>query len=134
MWDWNALPKKVGIYKKNEPIKVLNEIENWRQIVDIDGEEGWVHSSVLSKKRFIIKSNSSSLHSNPRNPDKTVITQIDKNSRCALVECKHRWCKLECKAINTVRGWIRTSFLWGLYWWITVTYSLQELYLFVISL
>jgi SH3-like domain-containing protein len=102
-------PIKWVYTKKNEPLKVLNEAENWRQIVDIDNEEGWVHSSVLSPKRFVITTSSDALYDKP---GKNIIAEIDKNLRCKFLKCSKGWCKVEC---NSTTGWAKTSLLWGLY-------------------
>lgn len=40
--------------KKGEPIEIIAEYEKWRQIRDIKGEGGWVHSSVVSGKRTVV--------------------------------------------------------------------------------
>ena len=42
--------------KKNEPIEIIAESDNWRKIRDFDGEEGWIHSSLLSAKRYVVVS------------------------------------------------------------------------------
>lgn len=40
--------------KKGEPVEITAEYGQWRQIRDVTGEGGWVHSSVLSGKRSVI--------------------------------------------------------------------------------
>ena len=42
--------------KKNEPIEIIAESDNWRKIRDFDGEEGWIHSSLLWIKRYVVVS------------------------------------------------------------------------------
>ena len=40
--------------KKNLPILIIRERDNWREIRDIDGAESWVHVSMISNKRTFI--------------------------------------------------------------------------------
>lgn len=42
--------------KKHEPVEIISEFELWRQIKDVYGDTGWVHTSVLSGKRYVIVS------------------------------------------------------------------------------
>lgn len=42
--------------KKNEPIEIVAQFDNWRKVRDFDGEEGWIHSSLLSGKRYVVVS------------------------------------------------------------------------------
>ena len=36
------------------PVEIIEEFDTWRKIRDHDGEEGWVHSSLLSSRRTIM--------------------------------------------------------------------------------
>ena len=39
------------IYKKiNLPLKQIDEKENWRRIIDLKNNSGWIHSSQLNEK------------------------------------------------------------------------------------
>ena len=40
--------------KNNYPLKVIAEHEHWRQVIDFQGDEGWVYFRLLSGKRTII--------------------------------------------------------------------------------
>ena len=35
------------------PVEVIAETEDWRQVRDPDGEETWIHRSMLSGERFV---------------------------------------------------------------------------------
>ena len=41
--------------KKNLPILIINEHDNWREIIDIDGSDTWMHISNISKKKNFYK-------------------------------------------------------------------------------
>ena len=40
--------------RNNYPLKVIAEHEHWRQVIDFQGDEGWVYFRLLSGKRTII--------------------------------------------------------------------------------
>ena len=40
--------------KKNLPILIIREHGNWREIRDIDGDETWMHVSMISNKKTFI--------------------------------------------------------------------------------
>ena len=43
------------VYKRrNMPVEVYGEYENWRRIRDIDGAGGWVHYTLISGVRNVI--------------------------------------------------------------------------------
>src|SRR5258708_28049028 len=42
------------LQRRNMPVEVLAEFENWRKIRDWQGTEGWVHQSMLSGRRYAI--------------------------------------------------------------------------------
>ena len=98
--------------KKGEPLAVTAEFEQWRYVRDIDGDVGWVHSSVLSNKRaaIIIGQNIRSLYKKPYIGSR-VVAKLSSGLRCQLKDCKDEWCKLKC---NGYSGWIERKFLWGL--------------------
>ena len=40
--------------RKGLPVEIIEEFDTWRKIRDYDGEEGWIHSSLLSSRRTIM--------------------------------------------------------------------------------
>lgn len=45
----------VWIYKRyGWPVEVLAEYQSWYKIRDVEGEEGWIYRSLLSKRRTVI--------------------------------------------------------------------------------
>lgn len=99
--------------KKNEPVEVIAEYEQWRLIRDIKGEGGWVHSSVLSTKRFvIIKATEPVNITKSYKTSNATVAKITPMVRCALNKCKLMFCNITCKGNS---GWISKSNLWGVY-------------------
>ncbi len=56
------------VYKrKNLPVKVIAKLEDWRQVEDPDGDQGWMHVRLLSPARtaMVIGSSNASLLDRP---------------------------------------------------------------------
>ncbi len=42
------------VYKKKEvPILIMRKYQNWYEIRDMEGEEGWVHKNLVSRTRYV---------------------------------------------------------------------------------
>ena len=99
--------------KKGEPVEIINEYEQWREIKDITGLCGWVHISVLSGKRsVIIIGNEPVLLKKYYLSDSTIIAKLIPELRCELQKCNADYCKIKC---NNLTGWIEKKFIWGVY-------------------
>lgn len=98
---------------KGEPVEIIAEYEQWRQICDIKGEGGWVHSSVLSGKRSVIVVSPElvSLTRVPNDQNK-IVARISNYVRCLLKKCKKDYCQVCCKNYT---GWLPKTVLWGVY-------------------
>lgn len=99
--------------KKGEPVEVIAEYEQWHKIRDINGEGGWVHSSVISGKRsvIVVAKNTIPLLDVPKKYDQ-VVAKLAPQIRCTFYKCKKDWCQVGCKSY---KGWIARKFLWGVY-------------------
>jgi SH3-like domain-containing protein len=99
--------------KKGEPVEIIAEYEQWRQIRDIKGEGGWVHSSVLSGKRSVIIVGQEVIDLTKALNDKSkIVAKVSKNARCFLNKCKENYCQINCKNYT---GWLAKEYLWGVY-------------------
>src|SRR3984893_10616803 len=52
--------------RKEMPVEIIKEFENWRMIRDWQGTEGWVHERMLTGKRaVVVKGGIRTLHRQP---------------------------------------------------------------------
>lgn len=99
------------IIKKNEPFEVIRDFGQWRNIRDRNGELGWVHSSLLSNKRYVIINSKENIDLKKlKSSNSKTIAYLEPELRCSLKSCKDNWCKINCGS-NT--GWVRKNTLWG---------------------
>ena len=99
------------VYKKiNLPIKQIDKKENWRRIVDLKNNSGWIHWSQLKPINSIIPLDDKILFKKPSNFSKP-LARIEKGRVLLLQKCKIGWCKVKT---NKFKGWVKTNNVWGL--------------------
>ena len=99
------------VYKKiNLPIKQIDKKENFRRIIDLKNNSGWIHISQLKKSNSVIATNDKILFKKPSSFAKP-IAQIKKGRLLILQKCEKNWCKIES---NNFKGWIKSNNVWGL--------------------
>ena len=102
------------VYKKiNLPIKQIDKKENFRRIVDLKNNSGWVHVSQLKKSNSIIILEDKILFKKPSNFSRP-LAKLEKGRLLILRNCEDNWCNIKTKKLNTVYlGWIKTDNVWG---------------------
>ena len=99
------------VYKKiNLPIKQIDKKENFRRIIDLKNNSGWIHISQLKKINSVISTNDKILFKKPSSFAKP-IAQIKKGRLLILQKCEKNWCKIKS---NDFKGWIKNDNIWGL--------------------
>ena len=98
------------IYKKiNLPIKQIDKKENWRRIIDLKNNSGWIHSSQLKAVNSIISLDDKILFNKPTIFSKP-IAKIKRGRVLLVRNCKNNWCKVKT---DEFQGWIENTNLWG---------------------
>ena len=98
------------IYKKiNLPIKQIDEKENWRRIIDLKNNSGWIHKSQLKPINSIIPLEEKILFEKPSNFSKP-LARIQKGRLLIVQKCSNEWCKIKSKKF---KGWIKIYNIWG---------------------
>ena len=98
------------VYKKiNLPIKQIDKKENFRRIIDLKNNSGWIHISQLKKINSIIPLQDKILFRKPSKFSKP-IAKI-KIGRVLLVQkCENNWCKVQTGKFT---GWTQKGNNWG---------------------
>ncbi len=106
-------PVKWVYQRKNLPVEIVNEFDTWRKVRDVDGEEGWIHQSLLSGKRYVSVNASASIPLyQDRNDAARVVALVESESIFRVNECDNGWCFL---SKTDYEGWIAYNSLWGIY-------------------
>ena len=99
------------IYKKKYlPIKVIDKKDEFRRIIDIKNNSGWIHRTQLKKNKSFILLEDQLLFSKPTKYSKPIL-KISKGRLLLAKKCKKKWCKVKTEEYE---GWISTSNLWGI--------------------
>ena len=99
------------VYKKiNLPVKQIDKKENFRRIIDLKNNSGWIHISQLKKNNSVIATNDKILFKKPTSFAKP-IAQIKKGRLLIIKKCEENWCKITTEDFE---GWIKTTDIWGL--------------------
>ena len=99
------------VYKKiNLPLKQIDKKENFRRIIDLKNNSGWIHISQLKKSNSVIVTKDKVLFKKPTSFAKP-IAQIKEGRLLIIEKCEQNWCKITSEEFE---GWIKTDNIWGL--------------------
>ena len=99
------------IYKKKYlPIKVIDKKDEFRRIIDIKNNSGWIHKTQLRKNKSFILLEGQLLYSKPTKYSKPIL-KISKGRLLLAKKCKKKWCEVKTEEYE---GWISTGNLWGI--------------------
>ena len=98
------------IYKKiNLPVKQIDKKENFRRIIDLKNNSGWIHVSQLKKSNSIIVLENKILFKKPSNFSKPIV-RLEKGRLLVIKKCENNWCNI---ITGDYSGWIKTNNIWG---------------------
>ncbi len=99
------------VYRKiNLPLKQIDKKENFRRIIDIKNNSGWIHISQLKKNNSIITTKDKILFKKPSSFAKPIA--LIKKGRLLILEiCEKKWCEVSSE---NYEGWIKNKDIWGL--------------------
>ena len=99
------------IYKKiNLPIKEIDKKENFRRVVDLKNNSGWIHISQLKEKsNSIIILEDKILFKRPSNLSRPV-ARLEKGRLLVVKKCENIWCNIVTGGYS---GWIKAENIWG---------------------
>lgn len=106
-------PIKWEVVRKNTPVEVISEFEQWRRIRDVTGDEGWIYQGMLSGARFaIVQSSGTLILRRSDNADSSPVAKLEQGVSVRLKACVREWCEVEKDKIS---GWLPRGSLWGVY-------------------
>ena len=98
------------IYRKvNLPVKQIDKKENWRRVIFLDNNSGWIHWSQLKRSNSIITMKEKVLFKKPSNFSKP-IAKLEKGRLLVIKKCDEDWCNI---TTNDYKGWIKVKNVWG---------------------
>ena len=96
---------------KSFPLKIIDEYEIWRKVIDIDGNQGWMHKSLLQSNRYgIIKTAHEQGVQVYNKPEGVMVGKIGNRNIVKINKCFNLWCHI---SLNNHQGWINKINIWG---------------------
>ncbi len=102
-------PIKYVYNKINLPIKQIDKNENFRRVIDVKNNSGWIHVSQLKQINAIIPLKDKILFEKPSNFSKP-LAKIKKGRILIVKRCNKNWCQIKT---SKFKGWIKNTNLWG---------------------
>jgi SH3-like domain-containing protein len=92
------------------PVEIIEEFDTWRKVRLHDGDQGWIHGSLLSSRRTIVVAGQ--IRELRRAPDASarILLRAEPGVIGELVDCDGDWCEIE---IDGRRGWLQRDAFWG---------------------
>ena len=103
-------PIKFVFNKKNYPVEIIDEKENFRKILDFKKNSGWIHRSQLKKSSSFITLDTVILFSDSTKFSRP-IAKIESGRLLNKKKCNLNWCRVETEEY---KGWVLKENLWGL--------------------
>lgn len=96
--------------RKEMPVQVLEQFQNWRRVQDWQGDKGWVLDRMITGKRaVIIDAEVRVVHRQP-DPASPAVARAEPGVIARLIDLQGPWCRIEA---GGYRGWVRRSEVWG---------------------
>ena len=103
-------PIKFVFNKKNYPVEIIDQKENFRKILDFKKNSGWIHRSQLKKSSAFITLDTVILFSDSTKFSRP-IAKIESGRLLNKKKCNLNWCRVET---GEYKGWVLKENLWGL--------------------
>ena len=98
------------IYRKvNLPVKQIDKKENWRRVIFLDNNSGWIHWSQLKPSNSIITIEEKILFKEPSNLSEP-LARLEKGRLLVIKKCGDEWCNI---TTDDYTGWIKIKNIWG---------------------
>ena len=98
------------IYKKIDlPIKQIDKKENFRRIIDLENNSGWIHTSQLKPSNSIIILENKILFKRSSDLSRP-IARLEKGRLLVIKKCENIWCSIVTEDYS---GWIKAENVWG---------------------
>lgn len=101
-------------HRKGLPMEVVAEYDTWRKVRDWQGTQGWVHQSMLSRRRTVVITGSTRTLRADARAESPPVARAEASVVSRLLLCPNgiAWCQVE---VDGFKGWVRRMEIWGLH-------------------
>jgi SH3-like domain-containing protein len=98
--------------RKDMPVEIVEEFQNWRRVEDWQGDKGWVLDRMVTGKREVIVAGAvRALYRQP-DPGAPIVARAEPGVIARLLEFQGPWCHIEA---GGYKGWVQRSEVWGVF-------------------
>ncbi|MFC1895209.1 SH3 domain-containing protein [Thermodesulfobacteriota bacterium] len=95
--------------EKYHPIDVVERSGQWCRFRDFEGDEGWIHASLLREMDTVITTRKANVRSGPGTTNQVILTS-ESGVAFKVLKKKGKWLQVEHG--DGERGWIYSSLVW----------------------
>jgi SH3-like domain-containing protein len=111
----NRYPIEYVYRRKGYPLEIVAEYDQWRQVRDWQGTEGWVHQRMVTGARNIVVQGAQRVLRQSADKSAAPVAKLDPGVIAHLLECNDTWCRIDVQnGASDVKGWLARSEIWGL--------------------
>ena len=97
--------------RRDMPLEITAEFENWRLVQDKDGAGGWVHYTLLSGSRTVVVEQDMTTIYDAPDAQSRAVARLQANVVGRVSECTEGWCRISA---GGEKGWAPKAALWGI--------------------
>lgn len=96
--------------EKYFPFSIIKKVGEWYQVKDFQGDEGWVHQSLVGNTPSVITTkDKNNLRSEPK-PDANILFTVGPGIPFKVIKRSNKWILVEHS--DGDKGWIHESTVW----------------------
>lgn len=101
-------------HRKGLPVEIVAQFDEWRQIRDSQGTEGWVQQRMVTGARNVVIQGGQHILRQSADAGATPVARLDPGVIAHLLECRDAWCRIEIQSASSdVTGWLGRGDIWG---------------------
>jgi len=97
---------------KSMPVEIIAEFDTWRQIRDVEGEEGWIHRAMLTGRRSLIITDVETAMREEPQENSPIVARLGHGMVADIDGCNASWCHVSVQGYD---GWVLRVASWGIY-------------------
>jgi SH3-like domain-containing protein len=98
--------------RKDMPVEIIEQFQNWRRIEDWQGAKGWVLDRMVTGRRDVIVDGAIRALRRKPDPASGIVARAEPGVIARLIECQGPWCRIEAGGYS---GWVQRGEVWGIY-------------------
>jgi len=101
-------------HRRGLPLEIVAEFDQWRQVRDWQGTEGWVQQRMVTGARNVVIQGAQRMLRTSDDAAAAPVAKLDPGVIAHLLECRDAWCRIEVRTgASDVTGWLARGDIWG---------------------